>query len=135
VRRRAAALAGLALLVASCGGDDGTGDLAAFCDAARDQARFEDVFDDLDPTDTDAARATFARAREEHAALRDLAPPAARGDVEVLLAFVDDLIDGLGPDARMDEQGRPSIYQALRPRFDEVESAGNRLRVYVESSC
>jgi len=133
VRRAAVLVAALALL-GGCGDDD-PGDVAAFCAAAADQARFETVFDDLDPTDVDAARATFERARTEQAALRDLAPEAARGDVEVVLAFVDDLIAGLEPDGARDDQGRPSVYQSLRPRFDEVEAAGERLRVYVESSC
>jgi len=133
VRRLAAALV-LLLLLGGCG-DDGSGDLAAFCEAVGDPARFEGVFDDLDPTDVDAARATFEAARAEQAALRDVAPEAARGDIEVVLAFVDDLIAGLEPGSARDEQGRPSVYQSLRPRFDEVEAAGERLRVYVESTC
>jgi hypothetical protein len=136
VRRAAAALLALVALapVAACS-DDESGDLAAFCAAVGDRARFDDVFDDLDPTDPETARATFAEAREQQEALRDLAPQAARPDIDVLLTFVDDLIDGLEPGSRVDEQGRPSVYQSLRPRFDEVEAAGNRLRVYVETNC
>jgi len=133
VRRLAALLVALPLL-GGCG-DDGSGDLEAFCAAAADRERFEAVFDDLDPTDVDAARATFEQARAEQEALRDLAPDAAREDVEVVLAFVEDLIDGLEPGGGRDERGRPSVYQSLRPRFDEVEAAGERLQTYVETSC
>jgi len=135
-RRTAAGAAGLALLVgaAACG-DGEPGDLAAFCEAVGDQQRFEDVFDELDPTDVDAARATFEQARDEQRALRDLAPAAARGDIDVVVAFVDDLIEGLSPRGEVDDQGRPSVYQSLRPRFEEVEAAGDRLRVYVETNC
>jgi hypothetical protein len=133
---RAAACAGLVAVLGLAGcSDDEPGDLAAFCDAVGDQDRFEAVFDELDPTDVAAARATFEQARAEQQALRDLAPSAARGDIDVVLAFVDDLIEGLEPASEVDDQGRPSVYQSLRPRFEEVEAAGDRLRVYVESSC
>lgn len=133
-RRTAGAVCALVVLGAACRGDDG-GDLAAFCSAVRDQERFEAVFDELDPTDVEAARAAFEQARAEQEALRELAPSAARGDIDVVIGFVDDLIAGLEPAAEVDEQGRPSVYQSLRPRFDEVEAAGDRLRVYVESNC
>jgi hypothetical protein len=136
VRRLPAAvlLATIAVGAAACNDDD-DGDLAAFCAAADDTQRFEAVFDDLDPTNVDAAEATFRSAREAQEALRDLAPEAARSDIEVVIAFVDDLIAGLQPGGNVDEHGRPSVYQSLRPRFDEVEAAGDRLRVYVESNC
>lgn len=127
-------LAVLALGSAGCeDGDDG--DLEAFCAAAEDTERFEAVFDDLDPTNVEAAEATFRTARDAQESLRDLAPEAARSDIDVVIAFVDDLIAGLQPGGEVDENGRPSVYQSLRPRFDEVEAAGDRLRVYVESNC
>lgn len=122
------------LVVPACGGDD-DGNLAAFCEAAGDTQRFETVFDDLDPTNVEAAQATFRSARDAQGGLRDLAPEAARGDIDIVIAFVDDLIAGLEPGGDVDERGRPSVYQSLRPRFDEVEAAGDRLRVYVESNC
>lgn len=124
----------LVALAAACS-DDEPGDLAAFCAAVADQERFEAVFDDLDPTDVDAARAAFEQARTEQRALRDLAPGAARSDIDVVVSFVDDLLAGLEPGGGVDDQGRPSVYQSLRPRFDEVEAAGDRLRVYVETNC
>jgi hypothetical protein len=124
----------VAALGAGCSDDD-PGDLAAFCAAVADQDRFEAVFDELDPADVDGARTAFERARAEQAELRDLAPEAARGDVEVVISFVDDLIEGLEPRSSVDELGRPRVYQSLRPRFDEVEAAGDRLGVYVESNC
>jgi hypothetical protein len=127
-------LAALALGAAGCeDGDDG--DLEAFCAAAEDTERFEAVFDDLDPTNVEAAEATFRTARDAQESLRDLAPEAARSDIDVVIAFVEDLIAGLQPGGDVDENGRPSVYQSLRPRFEEVEAAGDRLRVYVESNC
>jgi len=125
----------LVLLGGACGDDGDDGDLAAFCDAVAEQERFEAVLDDLDPTDVAAARAAFEQARTEQRALRALAPDAARSDIDVVVSFVDDLLAGLEPGGGIDEQGRPSVYQSLRPRFDEVEAAGDRLRVYVESNC
>lgn len=126
--------AGLAASVLAGCGDDQSGDVAAFCAAAADQ-HFDAVFEDLDPTDVDSARAAFAEARDAQEALRDVAPGAARGDIDVVIAFVDDLIAGLEPGGEVDDQGRPQVYQALRPRFDEVEAAADRLRVYVETNC
>jgi len=134
VRTTACATLLVAVGLAGCSEDE-PGDLAAFCAAVEDQDRFEAVFDDLDPTDVAAARATFEEARVEQRELRDLAPAAAREDIDVVLAFVDDLIEGLSPRGEVDDQGRPSVYQSLRPRFEEVEAAGDRLRAYVESSC
>ncbi|MCO8128939.1 hypothetical protein NHL50_17145 [Acidimicrobiia bacterium EGI L10123] len=128
-------VAALAVVGGACNDDDGGGNLAAFCEAAADTQRFEAVFDDLDPNNVEAARETFRTARDAQEGLRDLAPEAARADVDVVIAFVDDLIAGLQPGRDVDEHGRPSVYQALRPRFDEVEAAGDRLRVYVESNC
>lgn len=129
-----AALLALPPLAAACSDGSG-GDLAAFCDAADDQQRFETVFDDLDPTDVEGALARFRDARAAQQALRDLAPDAARNDIDVVIAFVDDLIAGLRPGRDIDDHGRPGVYQSLRPRFDEVEAAGERLRVYVEANC
>lgn len=121
-------------VLAGCG-DDQSGDVAAFCAAAADQQQFHAVFEDLDPTDVDSARAAFVEARDAQQALRDVAPEAARGDIDVVVAFVDDLIAGLEPGGELDGQGRPQVYQALRPRFDEVEAAADRLRVYVDANC
>ena len=121
-------------VLASCG-DDESGDVAAFCAAAADEQQFDAVFDGLDPTEAESARAAFVEARDAQRALRDVAPGAARGDIDVVIAFVDDLIAGLEPGGEVDEQGRPRVYQALRPRFDEVEAAADRLRVYVETNC
>lgn len=130
----AVTLAGL--LAAGCGDDGGgSGDLVAFCEAAVDHERFETMFDDLDPADVDGARAAFVEAREAQAQLRAVAPEAARGDIDVVIAFVDDLIEGLELAASTDEQSRPSVYQSLRPRFDEVEAAGDRLDLYVDTNC
>jgi len=127
------ALAGV--LLGACSEDGSEGDLAAFCDAAADQQRFETVFDTLDPTDVEGALATFRQARTTQASLRDLAPAAARADIDIVLGFVDDLIDGLEPAQREPAVERPDVYTSLRPRFDEVEAAGDRLRVYVETNC
>lgn len=128
-------VATLALVGGACSDDEGGGNLAAFCEAAADTQRFETVFDDLDPTNVEAARETFRTARDAQDGLRDLAPEAARADIDVVIAFVDDLVAGLQPGRDVDEHGRPSVYQALRPRFDEVEAAGDRLGIYVESNC
>lgn len=134
-RRRwlgALALAG-ALASAGCRGG-AEGDLAAFCDLATDQAQLGNVFEDLHPDDVEPALETFRSVRETQDRLRDLAPEAARADVEIVLSFVDSVVEGLeasdpaSPDP-------PDVYAELRPRFDEVEAASRRLTTYVDSNC
>lgn len=122
----------VAALTAAC--SDNGGDVATFCTAATDTARFEDVFDELDPTDIDAAIATFEQARNAQIELRTDAPGEVRQDIDVQVNFLDELIEGLqAADPASDE--RPDVYADLRPRFDEVEAAGNRLERWVDANC
>lgn len=123
----------VALVVAGCSTSD-DGDLEAFCAAASDTERFQTVFDDLDPTDVDAAIAAFEEARATENELRSSAPEAVRADVDVLIRFFDDLIDGLEA-ADPDSTGRPAVYDELRPRFDQVEAASDRIELYVSTNC
>lgn len=120
-----------ASVLGACGGDDG--DLGAFCRAATDDGSFATVFSDFEPTDVDAV-ATFREARRTQEELRDVAPKAARADIEIVLSFVDDLVEGL-EETDPEVDGRPPVYEELKPRFDEVEAASSRLEVYVSANC
>lgn len=119
------------MLAAAC--SDEPGDVEAFCAAATDTDRFEAVFDDLDPNDVDDAVTTFTAARDAQRELRTDAPGEVRADIDVSISFLDDLIDGLeGADPASD---RPAIYAELRPRFDEVEAAGDRIERWIDANC
>ena len=113
--------------------DDG-GDQEAFCASATDQARFESTFEGLDPADVDAALTMFGEAREAEEELRDTAPEAVRADLDVLISYLDDLIEGL-QSTGASEEGRPAIYDELQSRSDQVEAASTRLQLYVETNC
>jgi hypothetical protein len=131
--QRAAAAASLAtLLVAGCSDDDG--DLEAFCAAATDTAGFDDLFEDLEPRDVEEATATFRAALETEEALRADAPDAVRPDIDVLVRFFDDLVEGL-EQVEPGSDERPAVYDELRSRFDQVEAASTRITTYVETNC
>ena len=119
--------------LASCSGS-ASGDPKSFCQAATDTARFSTIFDNLDPTNVDAALTAFQSARQTELELRADAPAAVRADVDVLIDFFDDLIRGLEAANRTNVE-RPKIYDELRPRFDQVEAASNRIELYVKTNC
>lgn len=121
-----------ALLVAGCSEDDG--DLEAFCAAANDTGRFQDIFDGLDPDDVEGARTTFEAALDTERRLRADAPAAVRSDIDVLVGFFEDLVEGL-EDADPARDERPPVYDQIRSRFDQVETASARITTYVESNC
>ena len=122
-----------ATLVLGACSDDG-GDQEAFCETATDTARFESTFDGMDPTDVDVAVTMFRDARDAEEQLRSTAPAAVRADIDVLISYLDDLLDGL-ESADASEGGRPAIYDELQPRTDQVEAASSRLQLYVETNC
>ena len=132
-----ARLGGAALVVAlalttACG--DGDGDLESFCAAANETDAHRALFADLEPADVDAALATFREALAAEERLQEDAPDAIRSDIDVLVRFLEDVVEGLeslGPDA----EDRPAVYDELRPRFDQVEAASARVATYVAANC
>ena len=125
----------LALSLAACDGDEGSsGDPEAFCAAAVDAEQYETLFDGMDPTDVEDATLTFEAALEAERELRDVAPGAIRADADILVRFFEDLLAGLETEDPSSPE-RPSIYEELRPRFDQVEAASTRIERYVATNC
>lgn len=133
--RTRALLIGLALVVsplAACGDD--SDDQSAFCDAASDTESFEAIFADFDPTDTESAIAAFRKARDTEIELRRDAPDAIRADIDLLVQFLDDLVEGLeSVDTTANE--RPAIYDEISTDFDQIEAASGRIETYVKANC
>ena len=132
----ALALAGAVAVSVSVGAcsDDDAPDPMAFCEAATETERFATMFDGLDPADVEGAIETFSAARETEEELRSLAPEAVQSDIGVIIRFLDDVLEGLrSPEATAGE--RPPIYDELRPRFDQVEAASDRIELYVSTNC
>ncbi len=119
----------------SCSDDDGGGgDPQAFCDAAADSATFEAVFADFDPTDVDSAITKIRTARDAEEDLRSVAPEAVQADVDLLVRYLEDLLEGLeSPEATADD--RPPVYDELRARADQVDAASARIDLYVSTNC
>ena len=133
--RKRALLVGLALVfgaLTACGGDsDGQ---SAFCDAASDTESFEAIFADFDPADTESAIAAFRKARDTEIELRRDAPDAIRADIDLLVQFLDDLVEGLeAVDTTATE--RPAIYDEISTDFDQIEAASGRIETYVKANC
>lgn len=131
--RRGATVLAVATLVGACGGGDGT-DLEAFCARAADTGAFEAAFADLDPTQIDETVETFTAAREAQRELRGDAPARVRRDLDVLIGFVDDLVERLEAVDRERGDAR-AVYEDLASRFDAVESASDRLALFVRVEC
>ena len=140
-RARLSAALALCVALSACRGEN-DGDPAAFCAAAADQSAFDAVFAELDPTDVPKATEAFDAALAEERRLRDDAPAAVRSDIDVLIQFLEDLVDGLATEATTTTgagiggaEARPPIYDELRPRFDQVEAATDRIALYVSTNC
>ncbi len=117
----------------SCSDDDG-GDPQAFCDAAADSATFEAVFAEFDPTDVDSAISKVRAARDAEEELRSAAPEAVQADVDILVRYLEDLLEGLeSPEATAGD--RPPVYDELRARADQVDAASARIDLYVSTNC
>ncbi len=134
IHGRAVAVAvacGLASL-AACGDD--ADPQARFCAAASDTESFEAIFSDFDPADNDAALDAFRTARETEIGLRRDAPDAVRADIDLLVQFLDDLVEGL-EDLDTSSTGRPAIYDEISTEFDQIEAASGRIETYVRANC
>ena len=129
--RLVAALA-VATGIAAC--SDDPGDTEAFCAAASDRAAFESMFDDFDPDEVGSAVATIRTAQDAQADLAEAAPEAVQADVDVLVRFLEDLAEGL-ESSQVSAGDRPSVFDELRPRFDQVEAASDRIELYVNTNC
>ena len=131
----------MALAVATWGAacSDDPGDTEAFCAAASDRAAFESMFDDFDPTDVDAAVTTIRAAQDAQEGLAEAAPEAVQADVDILVGFLDDLAEGLESSqasaGQVPSGDRPAVFDELRPRFDQVEAASDRIELYVSTNC
>lgn len=122
-----------AATLAACSGDDDDPQ-AAFCDAASDTESFEAIFEDFDPADVPSALEAFRTARDTEIALRRDAPEAVRADIDLLVQFLDDLVDGLEA-IEPDTTERPAIYEEISTDFDQIEAASDRIETYVTANC
>lgn len=126
------AVALVSTLLLGCGGDDDP--QTAFCDAASDTESFEAIFEDFDPADVPSAVEAFRTARDTEIALRRDAPEAVRADIDLLVQFLDDLVDGLEA-IDPETTTRPAIYDEISTDFDRVEAASERIETYVTANC
>ncbi len=106
----------------------------AFCEDAREATSLSSVFEDFDPDDVPSATEAFRNARDAEIELRRDAPEAVRADIDLLVQFLDDLVEGL---ERADPESgqRPAVYEEMRTEFDRVEAASERIEDYVSANC
>ena len=101
---------------AACG--DESGDPEAFCAAVAKRDGFEKIFDGLDPTDVEGARATFEAALAVERSLRGDAPAAVRTDIDVLIRFF------AGPRRRPGHRGAAGRHRRGGPTRRSTTSYG-----------
>jgi hypothetical protein len=121
------------LLAPACGDDNS--DVAAFCQRARDQARFDAVFDGFTVTDRADAHARIATAIDELEQLRDLAPGDLRDELGLLLDVLEE-VDGAVDE--LDPSDPDSVERALAPineRSADIDEANARLETFRQTRC
>ena len=130
----AGAIALTATLAACNDEPSAEGDPEAFCAAADDTEEHQAIFQGFDPNDVTEASATVEVALQTERDLRADAPEAIRADIDVLVRFLEDLLEGLEAEDPTSPD-RPSIYDELRSRSDQVEAATSRIENYVAANC
>ena len=116
-----------ATTVSACSDD------ADFCSLATDQ-QVADTLTEFNPDDIPGTLITLRDARDQEATLRDAAPDAIRADIDLLVSYLDDLIDGL-EDVDPNSEDRPQIFDELRPRNESINAASARIETYVIANC
>lgn len=120
-----AAVVASAGLLGACGGDDGGGDLAGFCQAVED-LRTDDPFAELDIASPGEMRDAFAQLAEGVERVADAAPTEARTQSERYadaVAALRDELAGAGYDpTRVDQQ---RYGQAVAAYTEAATSVGN----------
>ncbi len=131
--RAAALAAGLALAVSACGGDEGSAE--ELCNLMRTDRTISTVFAGFDPTDTERALEQLRAARVTLGELRDAAPDEVRDDLDVEIAYVQDLIDGLSAVEGGDAAEAVEVVRAITTEHGGVADAAAALTAFGDERC
>lgn len=126
------ALLCLAALVAC---RDGGGSVDELCEAVRSDRSTAAVFSGFDPSDTERALEQLRQARLTLGELRDAAPSEARDDIDVEIAYVQALIDGLASLAEPEPAQSVEVFRQVTADHPGVADAAANLAAFSQEHC
>ena len=133
--RRAAALCAVALVAsgAACSDDDGSAE--ELCAAIRRDPATLSVFSGFDPSDAGDALDRLRTARVSLGELRDAAPSEIRDDLDVEIAYIQALIDGLSSLEGTDAADAVEVVRQVTEEHPDVDGAAAELEAFSAEHC
>lgn len=121
-------------LVGSCSTGE-QGSAAKLCAAVRADPSASTLFANFDPSDAPHALEQLRAARVTLGALRRSAPDAMRSELDIEIAYVQDLIDGLSADKALDATRAAGIVRQVTAKHPDVSKASAALASYSKEHC
>jgi hypothetical protein len=122
-----------ALTLVACGG--GGGSTEKLCKAVRSDHSIAAVFAGFDPTNPERALEQLRTARVTLGELRDAAPDEVRDDIDVEIAYVQALVDGIDGVEPGDAAHAVEVVRQVTADHPEVADAAAALSSWSEKNC
>jgi hypothetical protein len=133
--RRAAALCAVALIACGAACSDDEGSAEELCAAVRRDPATLSAFDGFDPSDASDALDRLRTARVSLGELRDAAPDEVRDDLDVEIAYIQALIDGLSSLQGTDAADAVEVVRQVTEDHPDVEDASAALVAFSAEHC
>lgn len=117
----------------ACGGDGGSAE--KLCETVRSDRTVAAVFSGFDPTDTEHALEQLRAARVTLGELHDDAPDEVRGDLEIEIDYVQDLIEGIEATDGDDAAQAVDAVRRVTAEHDDVGEAAASLAAFSQEHC
>jgi len=114
---------------------DGGGSVEELCEAVRSDRSTAAVFSGFDPSDTERALEQLREARLTLGELRDAAPGEVRDDIDVEIAYVQALVDGLAALTEPEPAQSVEVFRQVTADHPGVAEAAATLAAYSEKNC
>ena len=132
--RRAAALCAVALVASgACSDDEGSAE--ELCATVRRDPTTLSVFSGFDPSDAPDALERLRTARVSLGELRDAAPDEVRDDLDVEIASIQALIDGLSSLEGTDAADAVEVVRRVTEDHPDVDEAAASLAAFADDHC
>ncbi len=121
-------------LLAACNSSE-QGSAEELCAAVRADPSTSTLFAGFDPSDAPHALEQLRAARLTLGELRRAAPDAMRGALDIEIAYVQDLIDGLSADKDLDATQAAEVVREVTAKHPDVSKASADLAAYSKEHC
>lgn len=131
--RLPALLCAVGVLAACSRGEQGSAE--KLCAAVRADPSAATLFADFDPSDAPRSLEQLRAARVTLGELRRAAPAAVRGDLDIEIAYLQDLIDGLSAAKDLDATKAAEVVRRVTAEHPDVPKANDALVAYSKERC